>query len=66
MMKYAIVQPHFGMGTVIALSQTQPVALTPLIVVELRGHYRIELGLDCPYEPYAGGYREALVDTSGT
>ncbi len=65
-MKYAIVQPHHGMGTVVALSQTQPVVLAPLIVVELRGHYRIQLGQDCPYERCPGGYQEAIVDTSGT
>jgi len=66
MMKYAIVEPRHGMGKVIAMSDTQPVALAPLIVVELRGFYRTELGQDCPYERCPGGYQEALVDTSGT
>ena len=67
MMKYAIVSPTLaGFGKIVALSDTQPVAAKPLIVVRLQGFYKSELGDECPYSGSPGDYYEAYIDTSGT
>lgn len=62
MMKFAIVRPTLaGFGRIVALCDTQPAAEKPLEVVRLRGYYKSELGDECPYRYYLGGFEEAEV-----